>query len=130
VVPETVEVPSGRMLGLCREIAVAPACRVGEVGLCRVGEVAAATACREGVVVESMPFPASRSLGVGDLQRFDMIYDGNGKSSGLPRGMPLVTRMEELQANMRGIQWHPRECKFLSENAHRTTAQPCVVGLA
>jgi hypothetical protein len=21
--------------------------------------------------------------------------------------MPLVTRMEELQANMRGIQWHP-----------------------
>jgi hypothetical protein len=27
------------------------------------------------------------------LQRFDMIYDDNGKSSGLPRGMPLVTRM-------------------------------------
>jgi hypothetical protein len=25
-----------------------------------------------------------------------------------PRGMPLVTRMEELQANMCGIQWHPR----------------------
>ena len=25
------------------------------------------------------------------LQRFDMIYDGNDKSSGLPRGMPLVT---------------------------------------
>jgi hypothetical protein len=27
------------------------------------------------------------------LQCFDMIYDDNGKSSGLPRGMPLVTRV-------------------------------------
>jgi hypothetical protein len=31
-----------------------------------------------------------------------------GKRSERSRGMPLVTRMEELQANMRGIQWHPR----------------------
>ncbi len=27
-----------------------------------------------------------------------------------------------LQSNMRGIQWHPRECKFMSKNAHRTKA--------
>jgi hypothetical protein len=33
-----------------------------------------------------------RSEGNG-LQRFDTIYGGNGKSSGLPRGMPLITRM-------------------------------------
>jgi hypothetical protein len=38
---------------------------------------------------------------------FGMIYDDNGKP-GLPRGMPLVASMAELQANMRGIQWHPR----------------------
>jgi hypothetical protein len=32
------------------------------------------------------------------------------KRSGLPRGMPLVTRMQELQAEeqRRGNQWHPR----------------------
>jgi hypothetical protein len=42
------------------------------------------------------------------LQCLDIIYGDNGKSSGLPRGMPLYTRMAELQANMRGIQWHPR----------------------
>jgi hypothetical protein len=27
------------------------------------------------------------------FQRFDMVYDGNDKSSGLPRGIPLATRM-------------------------------------
>jgi hypothetical protein len=42
------------------------------------------------------------------LQCLDAIDGDNGKSSGLPRGMSLVTRMFELQANMRGIQWHPR----------------------
>jgi hypothetical protein len=30
------------------------------------------------------------------------------RGSGLPRGLALVTRMQELKANMRGIQWHPR----------------------
>jgi hypothetical protein len=35
-----------------------------------------------------------------------------GKRSELPRGMSLVTRMQELQASMRGIQWHPRVEKF------------------
>jgi hypothetical protein len=56
-----------------------------------------------------------------DLQCFDMIYDGNGKSSALPRGMLLVTRMFacSLEANMRGIKWRPRECKIVYENAHR-----------
>jgi len=29
------------------------------------------------------------------------------RGSELPRGMALVTRMAALQANMRGIQWHP-----------------------
>jgi hypothetical protein len=52
------------------------------------------------------------------LHRFSMIYDGNDKSSGLPRGMSLVTRMAELQANMRGIQWYSR-VQILPENAHR-----------
>ena len=40
------------------------------------------------------------------LRCFEIIYDGNGKRSRLPRGMPLVTRMF-ASANMRGIQWHP-----------------------
>jgi hypothetical protein len=31
-----------------------------------------------------------------------------GKSSEHPRGMPLVARKQELQASMRGSQWHPR----------------------
>jgi hypothetical protein len=31
-----------------------------------------------------------------------------GKRSDLPRAMLLVARMQELQANMRGIQRHPR----------------------
>jgi hypothetical protein len=33
------------------------------------------------------------SDGIWCLQCFDMIYDGNDKHSGLPRGMPLGTRM-------------------------------------
>jgi hypothetical protein len=31
-----------------------------------------------------------------------------GERSGHPRGMPMVTRMQELQASRREIQWHPR----------------------
>jgi hypothetical protein len=38
----------------------------------------------------------------------DIIYGDNSKSSGRPGEMPLITRMPALQANMRGIQWHPR----------------------
>jgi hypothetical protein len=46
------------------------------------------------------------------------------RGSGHPRGMLLVTRMQELQAEeqRRETQWHPRVCKFLPENAHRTAA--------
>jgi hypothetical protein len=32
-----------------------------------------------------------------------------GKVSEHPRGIPLVTRMQELQASKRGIQWHHQE---------------------
>jgi hypothetical protein len=42
-----------------------------------------------------------------DSMLFLQCLDGNsvptGKRSELPRGMPLVS-----EANMRGIQWHPR----------------------
>ena len=31
-----------------------------------------------------------------------------GKMREHPRGMPLVTRMQELEANRRVIQWHAR----------------------
>jgi hypothetical protein len=54
------------------------------------------------------------------LQRFDMIYDDNGKSSGLPRGMPLVTRMfARFKRTCVGSN-RILECKILSKNAHRT----------
>jgi hypothetical protein len=45
------------------------------------------------------------------LQRLGIIYDGNDESSGHPRGMSLVTRMVELQVNMRGIQCHSSSAK-------------------
>jgi hypothetical protein len=44
------------------------------------------------------------------------------KRSEHPRGMLLVTRMQELQANMRGIQWHPRACISVEKRAPYTGA--------
>jgi hypothetical protein len=43
-----------------------------------------------------------------------------------PRGLPLVTRMQELQAEeqRRESQWHPRVCKLPSKNAQRTNYTP------
>ena len=44
------------------------------------------------------------------LQCLDAIYSELVRGSEHPRGMPLVTRMEELEAEeqRRGNQWHPR----------------------
>jgi hypothetical protein len=39
------------------------------------------------------------------------------RGSGHPRGLPLVTRMAALQANMRGIQWHPRVQNHVKKRA-------------
>jgi hypothetical protein len=36
------------------------------------------------------------------------VMVATGKRSEHPRGMPLVTRMHELQASTCGNQWHPR----------------------
>jgi hypothetical protein len=41
------------------------------------------------------------------------------RGRGHPRGMPLVTRMQELQASRRGNTWH-RRVQISVENAHRT----------
>jgi hypothetical protein len=49
-------------------------------------------------------------------------YSGNGKRKAHPRGIPLVTRMQELQTSTRGIQSRP-EYKIPLKRAHRT-AQP------
>jgi hypothetical protein len=48
---------------------------------------------------------------------FRTIHDDNGKSSGFPRGVPLVTRMQELQASRRGNQWHPRSLTSVEKRA-------------
>jgi hypothetical protein len=63
--------------------------------------------------------PSQGSQYCGDLQRFDIIYDGNRKKSVRPRGMPLVTLMfpSSEQAWDNGI----LECKFLSKTEHRAS---------
>jgi hypothetical protein len=47
-------------------------------------------------------------------QRIEPIYGGNGKGSGLPRGMILVARMAALQAEdqRRENQWHSSSATF------------------
>jgi hypothetical protein len=60
------------------------------------------------------------------LERFDMIYGGNSKSTGLPRGMVLVARMLELQAEQA---WDPMASSGVNFglNAHRTKDFPLPV---
>jgi hypothetical protein len=54
------------------------------------------------------------------LQCFDIVYDDNGKSSGLPRKEchwpHACSSFKRTCGGYNGI----LECKFLSENAHRT----------
>jgi hypothetical protein len=62
---------------------------------------------------------ASTDPTVEDLQRFDIVYDVNGKSSGLPGGM--LFGHTHVRASSEH-EWDPMassRCKVLSENAHR-----------
>jgi hypothetical protein len=94
---------------LLRNLQMAPISRFGSLG--PVMELAAYPNC------EDTPTAANKDRNTkafvswkktAYLQRFDIVYGGNGKSVDFPKEVCHWSRACSLQVNMRGIQWHPR----------------------